>query len=114
MTTTIDPNFTDDALRKAILRAAKTHHVSIAVASDEDYVATYEILALRNILDHLFQKLPDEPGSVIQNVTSSHGSYCRVMTLDKAGDWVGVDAGSHTLEWMRPGSIVSWEPFEND
>lgn len=114
MTTTINPSFTNEEIRNAILRAAKTRPVNISAGDSETYVAPYEVQALRDVLSQLFPELPDEPGSVIQNVTSDQGRTFRVMTLDRAGEWVGVEDGLHVFECLRPERIVSWEPFEND
>lgn len=114
MTTTINPNFTNKEIRNAILRAAKTRPVNISAGDSETYVAPYEVQALRDVLSQLFPELPDEPGSIIQNVTDECGRNYRVMSLDGEGDWVGVTTSEHTFEYMRPSSIVSWEPFEND
>lgn len=106
--------FTDAEIRIAILRAARTRPLNISADHNETYVAVHEVTSLRSILNQLFLELPDEPGSIIQNVTDEHGRNYRVMSLDSEGDWVGVTTSEHTFEYMRPGSIASWEPLEDD
>lgn len=112
--------WTDDELRQAIMRdTGRVGTLYIHVNPTEwpsCNVHENSLHGVRRLLtalgiDHQPKpELPTEVGALIRDVVFDGGATCDVMTLDKRGDWIGVNQDGDICYGVSA-EITSWRPF---
>lgn len=115
--------WTDDELRAAIHEAASKseyRHLVIShkhdpgpdnIKVDRDGLADLRRILTALGIDHQPKpELPTHIGVHIRDVVFDGGATCEVMTLDKRGDWIGINQDGDICYGVSA-EITSWRPL---